>query len=243
MLVRKVYFFGSNYKCPVCRSHIRLLKPIGFDFQVIKDKQIVGGGLRNAQCPVCRSSDRVRLLYLFLKNKTNIFTKKTRFLHIAPEKPLEKIFHNHRNISYLTTDIEKENVMEKMDITNIQYPENSFDVIICNHVLEHIPDDLKAMMELFRILKPGGWSILQIPFSNILETTFEDHSVTSEKEREQVFGQKDHVRIYGKDYSERLKQAGFQVDKYNWTEDKNLQNPDNKMGLNEDEVVFYCRKA
>ena len=150
------------------------MKLIGFDFPVIRKKQIVGGGLRNAQCPVCRSSDRVRLLFLFMKKRTDIFTKKTRFLHIAPEKPLERIFRNCENISYLTADLEKDNVMEKMDITNIHYSDDYFDAIICNHVLEHINEDIKAMKELYRVLKPGGWAILQVPFSKIMDTTFED---------------------------------------------------------------------
>jgi len=242
LMVRKVYFFGLKYYCPVCKSYIRLLKPLGFDFPVIKEKQIVGGGLRNALCPVCKSSDRVRLLYLFLRNKTDIFSNHTKLLHIAPEKPLERIFQKHKNISYLTTDIERENVMEKMDITNIQYSVNNFDAIICNHVLEHIPDDLKAMKELHRVLKSGGWAILQVPFSKIIKSTFEDSSAKSEEEREKVFGQKDHVRIYGMDYSERLKKAGFNVEEYKWIEDKNLDNSNNKMALNEDEVVFYCKK-
>ncbi len=242
LTARKIYFFGFKYKCPVCRSQIRLLKPLGFDFPVIKEKQIVGGGLRNAMCPVCRSSDRVRLLYLFLRNNTEIFTKQTRLLHIAPEKPLEEIFQKHKNIIYLTADLVPENVMQQMDITNIQYSENNFDAIICNHVLEHIPDDLKAMKELFRILKAGSWAILQVPYSKILEKTFENPSITSPEDREQIFGQKDHVRIYGKDYTEKLRQAGFKVQEYKWTEDRDLNNSSNKLALNEDEVVFYCQK-
>jgi len=243
LIIRKIYFFGFKFKCPVCQSKIKLFKPLGFDFPVIREKQIVGGGLRNAMCPVCRSSDRVRLLYLILRNNTEIFTKQTRLLHIAPEKPLEKIFQKHKNIIYLTADLVPENVMEQMDITNIQYPENNFDTIICNHVLEHIPDDLKAMKELYRILKSGGWAILQVPFSKILDKTFEDPSITSPIDRERIFGQKDHVRIYGKDYSDRLKQAGFIVKEYKWPKDHDLQNPNNILGLNEDEVVFYCRKV
>jgi len=241
LMFRRIYFFGFRYYCPVCKSRIKLLKLLGFDFPVIKEKQIVGGGKRNAQCPVCRSSDRVRLLYLFLKNRTEIFTKQTKLLHIAPEKPLERIFRKSENIKYLTTDLEKENVMEKMDITDIKYTENSFDAIICNHVMEHIPDDLKAMKELYRVLKPEGWAIMQVPFSKIMDSTFEDSSVKSEKEREKIFGQMDHVRIYGKDYSERLKKAGFKVEEYSWIEDKKLDNPNNKMALNEDEVVFFAR--
>lgn len=196
-----------------------------------------------AMCPVCESSDRIRLLYLFLKNRTNIFTGRIRLLHVAPEPSLEFIFKKRENIKYLTADVNPEQVMEQMDITGIRYPENSFDAIICNHVLEHITDDRKAMKELFRVLKPGGWAVLQVPFSKILDKTFEDPSVTTPEDRERIFGQSDHVRIYGKDYSERLRQSGFKVEEYKWTEDNNLQNSNNRWGLNENEVVFYVRVA
>jgi len=108
--------------------------------------------------------------------------------------------------------------------------------------LEHIPNDFKAMSELFRVLKPGGWAILQVPFSKISDKTFEDPKVTSPEDRERIFGQTDHVRIYGKDYADRLKKAGFEVEEYKWTEDTDLNNPNNRLGLNEDEVVFYCLK-
>lgn len=242
LTVRKIRYVGNKYNCPVCKSNVRQWKPLGYDLPVIIEKQIVGGGYRLAMCPVCESSDRIRLLYLFLKNRTNIFSENIKLLHIAPEPSLEFIFKHQDNIDYLTTDMAPEMVMEQMDITNIKYPENNFDAIICNHVLEHINDDLKAMKELYRVLKPGGWVILQVPFSKILEKTFEDLSITTPEDREQFFGQADHVRIYGKDYATRLKQAGFEVEEYLWTEDKELINHDNYKGLNEDEVVFYCQK-
>jgi predicted SAM-dependent methyltransferase len=240
--VRKIRYSGKRYECPICNSQVRNWKPLGYDLPVIKEKQIVGGGYRLAMCPVCESSDRVRLLYIFLKNRTQIFTKHIKLIHIAPEPPLEFIFKNHKNIDYLTADLDPEAVMKQMDITNIQFSDQTFDAIICNHVLEHIPDDQKAIQELFRVLKPGCWAILQVPFSKILDKTFEDPSVTTSEDREGIFGQSDHVRIYGKDYSERLKQAGFEVEIYKWTEDKELNNPNNYLGLNEDEVVFYCQK-
>jgi len=240
--VRKIRYAGKKYHCPVCKSNIKLWKPLGYDLPVITEKQIVGGGKRLAQCPVCDSSDRIRLLYLFLKNRTKVYSDKIKLLHIAPEPPLEFIFKHQKNIDYLTTDMNPAMVMEQMDITNIQYPENSFDAIICNHVLEHIPNDFKAMSELFRVLKPGGWAILQVPFSKISDKTFEDPKVTSPEDRERIFGQTDHVRIYGKYYADRLKKAGFEVEEYKWTEDTDLNNPNNRLGLNEDEVVFYCLK-
>lgn len=240
--VRKIKYAGKKYYCIVCNSNIKLWKPLGYDLPVISEKQIVGGGYRLAQCPVCDSSDRIRLLFLFLKSRTNIFKDNIKLLHIAPEPPLEFIFKHQNNIDYLTADMDPERVMKQMDITNIQFPENSFDAIICNHVLEHIPDDRKAMSELFRVLKPGGWTILQVPFSKILDKTFEDPTVIAPEERERIFGQTDHVRIYGKDYANKLKKAGFEVEEYRWKEDIDLDNPNNRLGLNEDEVVFYCLK-
>lgn len=241
--VRRIRYFGNKYYCPICKSKIRVLNPTGYDLPVIKEKQIVGGGYRHAICPVCESSDRVRLLYLFLKNRTNFLSKKIRLLHVAPEPPLEYVLKHQKNINYLTTDMDPGNVMEQMDITHIQYPENSFDAIICNHVLEHIPDDHKAMSEVYRVLKSSSWAILQVPFSKILNKTFEDPTVITLENRERIFGQTDHVRIYGQDYSDRLRRAGFDVEEYKWPDDTDLDNSNNRFGLNKEEVVFYCKKA
>jgi predicted SAM-dependent methyltransferase len=241
--VLKIIYWGTANKCPICRSNIRLLKPFGYDLPVIYEKQITGAGYRHAMCPVCRSSDRTRLLFLFLKSRTKLFTQPVKLLHIAPEKPLTDIFIKHNNINYLSADLNPENAMIKMDITNIQFPDNSFDAILCNHVLEHIPDDRKAMAELLRVLRPAGWAILQVPVSKVLEKTHEDFTITSPQEREKHFGQKDHVRIYGKDYISRLKEAGFTVENYNWSNEPDLENDKNRYGLNRDETVYYCTKT
>lgn len=242
LIVLKVQYWGMKYQCPLCNSNVKLLKPLGFGFPVLLEMQIVGGGKRYALCPVCNSSDRIRLNLVFLKQNTDIFSKPIKLLHLAPEPALKNIFLKHKNIDYLTADLFQKNVMVKMDITNIQYPDQTFDAIICNHILEHIPDDHQAMKELFRVLKPGGWAILQVPFSKILNKTFEDSTVTTEVDRERVFGQKDHVRIYGLDYPDRLRRAGFKVTDYKWTEDINFENPGNRLGLNKEEIVFYCQK-
>jgi SAM-dependent methyltransferase len=239
----RIFYFGHAFHCPVCRSNVRLLKPLGYDLPVIVTKQIIGSGLRNAMCPVCSSSDRVRLLYLFLKNKTKLFIEDIKLLHLAPEKPLMNLFIKQKNIDYLTADLNPDLVMVKMDITNVQYADNSFDAILCNHVLEHISEDRKAIHELHRVLKPGGWAILQVPISIVFEQTYEDFTITSPQDREKQFGQKDHVRIYGKDYSTRLKEAGFKVEEYNWNNDPDLSNDKNRYGLNREEIVFYCIKS
>jgi len=134
--------------------------------------------------------------------------------------------------------------MVKMDITDIQYPDASFDAIICNHVLEHVPDDRRAMRELYRVLKPGGWAILQVPYSEQITQSIEDPSITTPEARARVFGQEDHVRIYAKeDYLTRLEEAGFRMELLNWWEaGEDFGNPTNRYGLMPRETLFVGRK-
>ncbi len=237
-------YFGLRYKCPICKARLKTFFPFGFDFPVIKDKKIVGGGCRqNAVCPICGSYDRERLLYLYLLHKTDIFQKPKKLLHIAPEEAVEKILRAKVNIDYLTADVAAKNVMVAMDITDIRFPDNSFDAIICNHVLEHVIDDGKAMSELYRILNPGGWAILQVPISLTLKNTYEDFSITTITGREQAFGQDDHVRIYAEDYQARLAQAGFKVNVFKWVnEPKKFGGRRNVFGLIEEEDVYSVTK-
>jgi SAM-dependent methyltransferase len=163
-------------------------------------------------CPRCSSIDRERLVYLYLKTKTPVFSEPTKILHVAPEAQLQRVFRECSTINYLSADLNSPLAMERMDITRIEHDSNSFDGIICNHVLEHIPDDGKAMSELRRVLKPDGWAILQVPLSLSLRETVEDPTVTNPKERLRLFGQEDHVRIYAAgDYKRRLERAGFRV--------------------------------
>jgi len=241
-LVYPVRYYGNRYYCPLCKSRTRLQLPLGYDFDVIREKKIIGAGVRTALCPVCNSSDRIRLLYLFLTKHTRLFSESTSLLHFAPEPSLEHIIRKHKHIKYLTADLYEEEVMEKIDITDIPYPDGTFTAILCNHVLEHIPDDAKAMEELYRVLAPGGWAVLQVPISGVLEQTYEDNTVVSQEERELKFGQKDHVRIYGQDYSNRLKDAGFIVEPFRWTEDNDPVFQDPSLNLDKEETVFYCRK-
>ncbi len=240
----RVIYFGVMYQCPFCHSHLRRFLPRGLKFSVLKEKEIIGGGYReNAICPVCGSVDRERLLYLYLLHKTDIFEKPKKLLHVAPEAKLAIELQSKDTIDYLSADISSKYVMVKMDITAIQYPDNSFDVIICNHVLEHIIDDGKAMSELYRTLKPGGWAILQVPISFKLKNTYEDFSITTENGREAAFGQGDHVRIYGEDYQDRLTQAGFIVNVFKWiTKTENFGGRRNTFGLNEEERVYVVSK-
>jgi len=235
----------NQFYCPFCGKHSREFLPLGLDIPVLKEKKVVGGGYRlNAMCPNCHSSDRERLVYLYLKNKKReIFAKGKRFklLHVAPEPSLQKVLMTQPTIDYLSADLNPQLAMVKMDVTDIPYEDNSFDIIICNHVLEHVPDDRKAMAELYRVLKPGGWAILQVPISLSLDRTYEYPLVTSPEDREKLFGQSDHVRIYAIDYVDRLKEAGFTVRSYRSATEFG-QAAVRRYALIEDEHIFICWK-
>ena len=243
--IKALYYGGDRYVCPLCGARLRKFLPGGLKLPVLKDKEVVGGGYHpNILCPFCRSLDRTRLLYLYLLHKTNLFQKPRKILHFAPEKWIEDRVLQLPGADYLSADLHADNAMIKMDITDIRFPDNSFDVIICNHVLEHVVDDGKAMRELHRTLKPGGWAILQVPISLVLEKTYEDFSITTAAGREQAFGQWDHVRIYARDYKDRLEKAGFKVNVFQWTtEAENFGTRENIFGLNEQEAVYHITKA
>ncbi len=243
--LKRIYYFGSRYTCPFCRSRLRTFLPFGFPFPVLKEKKVAGAGLRpQARCPICFSLDRERLVYLYLQNRTDFFKKHLKVLHVAPESRLAEIFLRRQDLDYLRADLHPQQGMVEMDLTDIRYPDNAFDVVVCCHVLEHIIDDGKAMRELFRVLKPEGWAVLQVPISLSLKNTFEDPSITTEAGREEAFGQADHVRIYAcEDYRNRLEKAGFEVDLFRWEEGaSHFGYPGNKYGLNLNETVFRARK-
>jgi len=219
----KVYYSGEDYFCPFCNNSFRKLLPGGFDFPVIKEKQIIGAGYRkNNVCPRCYSTDRDRLVYYFLNEKTDAFTRNIKLLHIAPEGCLKSLLLKKTNITYFQGDKFTEGYhnyyydrkVTYVDIKKIPYPDNEFDALICNHVLEHIKEHHQAIKELYRVLKPGGWAILQVPISKNSEKTFEVDT-TSPAEREKLFGQFDHVRIYGQDYPKILENFGFKVTVFN----------------------------
>jgi SAM-dependent methyltransferase len=220
------YYAGNSCFCPFCKKSFRKFLPGGFDLPVLFEKQIIGAGYRlNNVCPRCYSLDRDRLVYLFLHEKTNIFTAPVKVFHVAPEGCLRALLNSMPNVTYRSgvkylEGYYYEKSTNLLDITELPFENENFDVIICNHVLEHIQDDTKAIRELYRVLKPGGWAILQVPISKMLPKTFEDPSVASAEERERVFGQFDHVRIYGLDYKDRLAKAGFTVRTFNPTEEK-----------------------
>lgn len=240
----KLLYWGRRYRCPLCGSSLRRFAPFGGTVAVFASLQVVGGGYRpNARCPICGCLDRERLVYLSLLRFTDAFTHHTRVLHVAPERQLSEILKNQGTIDYLTADLHSTQVMVKMDIATIQVPDGHFDGIICNHVLEHVVDDRRAMAELYRVLKPTGWAILQVPISLALDRTYEDFSITTPAAREIAFGQHDHVRIYARDYTDRLEDAGFKVNVFRWTTSvHDFGGPGNRFGLNEREAVYLATK-
>ena len=191
---------GNTYTDPIDGRSFRRFLPYGYE-----------SPRENVLSPSTLSLERHRLLWLFLKNKTDFFTKKHRLLHFAPEQAFYKRFKQLENIEYTTTDLNSPLADVKADICNLPFADSSYDVILCNHVLEHIPNDTKAMQELHRVMKPGGWGVFQIPQDLNRETTFEDDSITDRKERAKIFGQYDHVRVYGRDYFDKLRSIGFHV--------------------------------
>ena len=195
----------------------------------------------NALSPGTFSLERHRLLWLYLNNETEFFTKKIKVLHIAPEQCFYKLFKNLKNINYTTFDLNSPLADIKGDICKMPFEKNSFDYILCNHVLEHINDDKKAMMEIFRVLNVNGTAILQVPVNLNNKTTLEDNSITNKQERIEKFGQYDHVRLYVLDYFKRLQNIGFEVDQIKYASKFN-DNEVLKYSINRNEVIPVCKK-
>jgi predicted SAM-dependent methyltransferase len=195
--VRILALRGSRFYCPVCEKSFRKFYEFG-----VKSRP-------NAMCPGCGSLERHRLLLVALCNLQDkgLIQRVGRLLHVAPEPCLTEKFR--QKYDYLSIDLDGERAMMAMDITAMTFEDESFDAIVCNHVLEHIPDDKKAMKELYRVLKPRGWASIQVPIKG--DITQEDLAITDAKERLRLYGQEDHVRYYGRDFTNRLKKAGFNV--------------------------------
>lgn len=229
--IRSPFYSGRRYYCPICRGGFRTLLPTGYS-----------GNRRRALCPGCGSSERSRLLYLYFTNKTNLFDSNLTLLHFAPEMEFYTLFKKLQNINYIPTDLSSALGDFRMDITKIILKDNSIDVIICSHVLEHVKDDIKAMSELFRVLKSGGYAIIQVPIDYQREETYETPLVQTPEERLEIYGHPDHVRQYGMDYSKRLHNVGFDVivdDYVKRFDNKQIQ----KYCLDETEYIYFCRKS
>jgi len=227
--LRSLWYKGNRVVCTLCNGRFRTFLPAG-----IKPRP-------NALCPACGSLERHRLLWLYLQNQTNLFSKNLKVLHFAPEVVLQKLLGSLSNLDYVSADLDSPLAKVRMDITRIPFEDGAVDVILCCHVLEHVSEDKKAMRELFRILKPGGWAIIQSPVDLNRENTYEDTRIVLPEERERLFGQKDHLRVYGRDYKDRLLKAGFTV-----TVDGYVKGLGTALvqsyGLMEDEDIFFCTK-
>ncbi|NNM17752.1 MAG: methyltransferase domain-containing protein [Croceitalea sp.] len=221
---------GNNYIDPIDGKGFRKFLPYGYE-----------NPRENVLSPSTLSLERHRLLWLYLKESTNFFTDNLKVLHFAPEQAFYGRFKKLKNLEYVTTDLNSPLADIKADICELPFEDNSYDVILCNHVLEHIPDDNKAMNELYRVLKKGGWGIFQIPQDLKRADTFEDNSITDKIERAKIFGQYDHVRIYGRDYFDKLRQVGFKVEEVDYTAKLTTTEID-KYRLAQGEVLPVVRK-
>lgn len=206
--VAGLFLRGSRFRCPVCGRGFRKLLPYGY----VDSRE-------NALCPSCLSLERHRLLWLYLEQETDLRQSHPRLLHVAPEVCLRKKLRSiYKGCSerYVTADLESPLADLHFDIQQIPLPDTSFDTVFCNHILEHVDDDRRALAELHRILRPGGWGILLSPVDYDRSATFEDNSITDSAERTRLFGQYDHRRVYGRDYADRLREAGFEAEEIDY---------------------------
>jgi SAM-dependent methyltransferase len=232
-LVRPLFAFflrGNTYTDPIDGKSYRRFLPYGY--AKVRENVLAPGTL---------SLERHRLFWLYLKNETTFFSAPLRVLHFAPEQAFVQKFKKQKNLTYTTTDLNSPIADVKADICDLPFKDNSFDFIICNHVLEHIPDDIKAMQELYRVLAPSGTAIVQVPYDAKREITFEDNTITDQSERTRIFGQYDHLRVYGMDYFKKLSSIGFNVNALNYT--SSISSDDiERYRLCKGELLPVCKK-
>ena len=219
--------------CPCCNSRFPRFLPHGHGEKPRP----------NAKCPGCGSLERHRMTALYLKRRTDLFRDRLSLLEIAPHPSLLRIFSALDNVDYVSVDLQSPLAMVKTDICRMPFPSGRFDAVMCMHVLEHVQDDRRGMAELFRVMKPGGWAVVQVPIDYHRAETFEDLSITRPEDRERLFRQHDHVRIYGRDYKDRLVSAGFAVDVISYPTELTADMVV-KYGLktNADRYVWVCTK-
>ncbi|HPM30075.1 MAG TPA: methyltransferase domain-containing protein [Chryseolinea sp.] len=201
-ILTRFRYRGNTYTCPICGYHAKSFLPAGLYAKRANEK-----------CPSCGSLTRHRHVWLFLEEYLKA-KQAVRILHFSPEKPIADRLVKREGVEYKTSQYDR-NVSADyyLDIQAIDLPDNQFDIIICSHVSEHIPDDRKAMREVYRILKPGGIAIVLVPlWPSEKHATYENPAITDERDRIMHFGQYDHLRIYGLDVVDRLKEAGFKIE-------------------------------
>jgi SAM-dependent methyltransferase len=194
-----IVYRGTARHCPCCGGRFRVFLPAGHPPRP------------DAACPRCAALERHRLLWLYLGERTPLLTQRARLLLVAPERELQRRLRVLPRLTVVSGDLDSPLAAVRLDVQALPFPDGSMDVILCSHVLEHVADARRALVELHRVLRPGGWAILQSPFDPARATTLEDPRVTDPRERERVFGQRDHARIFGRDYPQWLAGAGFEV--------------------------------
>lgn len=231
-LIAPLLYKGNTVECPVCEKSFSKFLSYGSDV----------AHRENVLCPYDLTLERHRLMWLYLKEQSNFFSANNLdVLHIAPEQCFHKKFKNQKNLNYLTGDLVSPIADMHFDLHEIPLEDNRFDVVFCNHVLEHVDDAHQCMSELYRVMKPGGWGIMQVPLDYTRDTTYEDASITSPEEREKHFWQKDHVRLFGNDYPEWLKKAGFEVETFDVNQKYSSEMVD-RYRLIKEEMIFVVSK-
>ena len=228
--ILRIIFHGKRYTDPIDNSNYS--KFLSYGYKRIR---------KNALCPGTLSLERHRLLWLYLDNETNFLNSNLKVLHVAPEQVFYKKFKKLKNWDYFTFDLNSPIADIKGDLTSTNFKDESFDLIICNHVLEHIKDDKSALNEIYRVLKYNGTSILQVPINVRREKTFEDSTIKSKIQREKYFGQYDHVREYGLDFKDRVEQSGFKVQMINYSK-KISKDLIIKYGLMKNDLIPIAKK-
>ena len=226
-----IFLKGDKFIDPIDGRGYRKFFPYGYG-----DTQ-----RENALGPGTNSLERHRLLWLYLKNETDFLTAPKKVMHIAPEQCFYGRFKKLKNLDYTTADLFSPLADMKFDVMDIPLGDDLYDVVFCNHVLEHVDDELKAMKELCRILKPGGLAIMQVPQNPDLKKTISDPTITDPEERHRLFGQYDHVRLFGQDYPDILKKAGFKVEEVDYSKKLTKEEFD-KFALPKRELLYVCTK-
>ncbi|MDT8415808.1 MAG: methyltransferase domain-containing protein [Flavobacteriaceae bacterium] len=226
------WYRGNRYTDPIDGKSYRKFLPYGYE-----------NPRENVLAPGTLSLERHRLLWLYLQHETRFFDKTNhlKVLHFAPEQAFHKRFRQFSHWDYTTTDLNSPLADVSADICHLPFADNAFDLIFCSHVLEHIKDDHRAMAELFRVMKPGGFGFFQVPQDTKREKTFEDDTITTAEQRRKAFGQYDHVRIYGMDYFDRLRKAGFEVEAVSYVS-KIGEELANTYRLDQNEYLPVCQK-